>query len=127
MEKSLAEIDGAITILVSESTAEETAESSMPTQKPPITRRPGVRSRRSSKAPLIRSDGSEPVAPEGFYRDLVWNLRNGVLAVTRDGRVAVMNGVAYRILGLKPRLTDIGRHFTQVLKDQPDVARIIAE
>jgi signal transduction histidine kinase len=62
----------------------------------------------------------------GFYRDLVWNLRNGVLAVTRDGRIAVMNEVAYRILGLPPRTTDIGRPFTQVLKDQPDVSRIVA-
>ena len=55
----------------------------------------------------------------GFYRDLVWNLRNGVLAVTRDGRIAVMNEVAYRILALPPRTTDIGRPFTQVLRDQP--------
>jgi signal transduction histidine kinase len=37
-----------------------------------------------------------------------------------------MNGVAYRILQLKPKLSDIGRHFTQVLRDQPDVARIVA-
>ena len=29
--------------------------------------------------------------PDGFYRDMVWNLRNGVVAITRDGRVAVMN------------------------------------
>jgi signal transduction histidine kinase len=62
---------------------------------------------------------------EGFYRDLVWNLRNGVLAVTADGRVAVMNDVAYRILGLKPRTTDIGRHFTEVLKDEPDITRMV--
>ena len=67
-----------------------------------------------------------PVAAESFYRDLVWNLRNGVLAVTRDGRIAVMNEVAYRIFGLQPKTTDIGRNFTEVLKDLPDVARIVA-
>ena len=67
-----------------------------------------------------------PVVPDGFYRDLVWNLRNGVLAITRDGRVAVMNDIAYGILGLKPRPTDIGRPFTEVLKDVPDVCRILA-
>ena len=66
------------------------------------------------------------VAPVDFYRDLVWNLRNGALAVTRDGRVAVMNDVAYRILGIKPRASDIGRPFTGVLKDHPELARIIA-
>ena len=37
-----------------------------------------------------------------------------------------MNDVAYRILGLAPRTTDIGRHFAEVLKDVPDVARIVA-
>ncbi len=49
-----------------------------------------------------------------------------MLAVTRDGRVAVMNEVAYRILGLTPRHSDIGRPIPQVLKDQPDVCRIVA-
>ena len=66
------------------------------------------------------------LAPDVFYRDLVWNLRNGVLAVTRDGRVAVMNEVAYRILGLKPRSTDIGQPFSRILQDQPELSRIMA-
>src|SRR5690606_10723840 len=69
---------------------------------------------------------TDTVADEGFYRDLVWNLRNGVLAVTRDGRIAVMNEVAYHILGLKPNPADMGRPFMEVLKDRPDVARIVA-
>jgi PAS domain-containing protein len=66
-----------------------------------------------SRAPRARKTGApkaEPqVVPDGFYRDMVWNLRNGVVAVTRDGRVAVMNDIAYRILGLKPRAKDISR------------------
>jgi signal transduction histidine kinase len=53
-------------------------------------------------------------------------MRNGVLAVTRDGCVAVMNEVAYRILGLTPNENDIGQRFSQVLRDQPDVSRIVA-
>ncbi len=63
---------------------------------------------------------------ESFYKDLVWNLRNGVVAVTRDGRIAVMNDVAYRVLGLEPRPSDIGAPFAQVLKDVPDVSRIVS-
>jgi two-component system nitrogen regulation sensor histidine kinase GlnL len=63
---------------------------------------------------------------ETFYRDLVWNLRNGVIAVTRDGRIAVMNEVAYRNLGLTPQTTDIGQPFAHVLRDRPDVSRILA-
>jgi len=83
-----------------------------------------------SRTPRARKKGApqaEPaVVPDGFYRDMVWNLRNGVVAVTRDGRVAVMNEIAYRILGLKPRAADIGRHFNEVLKDAPDVLRIVS-
>ncbi|CAN5836612.1 nitrogen fixation sensor histidine kinase GnfL [soil metagenome] len=69
---------------------------------------------------------ASPPAAEDFYRDLVWNLRNGVLAVTQDGRIAVMNDVAYRIFGLTPTPADIGRPYTDVLKDLPDVTRIVA-
>ena len=70
--------------------------------------------------------GGPAVVPDGFYKDMVWNLRNGIVAITRDGRVAVMNGIAYRVLGLKPRTADIGRHFSEVLKDVPDLLRIMA-
>ena len=74
---------------------------------------------------------SGPVEPgsavaESFYRDLVWNLRNGVVAVTDDGRIAVMNDVAYRIFGLEPDPGDIGRPYVDVLRELPDVIRIIA-
>jgi signal transduction histidine kinase len=102
----------------------------MPMRKSaPATRRPAaVASRPAAKRALpIRKRGTEssPVA-DGFYRDLVWNLRNGVLAVTREGDIAVMNEVAYRILGLQPRTTDIGRPFAEVLRHVPDVTRILA-
>jgi two-component system nitrogen regulation sensor histidine kinase GlnL len=63
---------------------------------------------------------------EDFYRDLVWNLQNGLLAVTRDGRIAVMNEVAYRVFGLSPAPNDIGRHYSDILREVPDVARIVA-
>jgi signal transduction histidine kinase len=79
--------------------------------------------------PARQSEARKPgpgVVPDGFYKDMVWNLRNGVVAITRDGRVAVMNEIAYRVLGLEPRGHDIGRHFTEVLKDVPDVSRIVA-
>jgi signal transduction histidine kinase len=82
-----------------------------------------------SRATRARKTGAPKaeaqIVPDGFYRDMVWNLRNGVVAVTRDGRVAVMNDIAYRILGLKPRANDIGRHFSEVLRDAPDVLRMV--
>ncbi|HXW07312.1 MAG TPA: ATP-binding protein [Vicinamibacterales bacterium] len=92
------------------------------------SRKPAERARTSGRGAgsPARPSRVRGIAPEDFYRDLVWNLRNGVLAVTLDGRVAVMNEVAYRILGLTPRAADVGRPFTRVLSDHPELARIIA-
>ena len=53
--------------------------------------------------------------PEGFHRDLVLSMRNGVVAIRRDGSVAVINDCAYRTLGLTPDSRHLGRHFTAVL------------
>src|SRR5688500_18030429 len=97
--------------------------------RPNMPTRPLRPSRKPSRArairPSIPADGPGGV-PDGFYKDMVWNLRNGVVAITRDGRVAVMNEIAYRILGLKARPSDIGRHYSDVLKEAPDVLRIVA-
>jgi signal transduction histidine kinase len=60
-----------------------------------------------------------------FFRDMVASMRNGVLAVTRDGAVAVMNDEAYRIFGLSPDPGDIGRPFADVLRTHPDMVRVI--
>ena len=60
-----------------------------------------------------------------FFRDMVASMRNGVLAVTRDGAVAVMNDEAYRIFGLSPDVADIGRPFADVLRMHPDMVRVI--
>jgi signal transduction histidine kinase len=90
-------------------------------------RPPRSKKLRPAKPPrALTPKPGQGVVPDGFYRDMVWNLRNGIVAITRDGRIAVMNAIAYRALGLKPRTTDIGRHFNEVLKDVPDVLRIMA-
>jgi PAS domain S-box-containing protein len=78
------------------------------------------------KTPTKATAARVPAVSERFYQDLVWNLRNGVIAVTEDGRIAVMNEVAYRIFGLTPDPADIGRPYSEVLKDIPDVARIVS-
>jgi PAS domain S-box-containing protein len=82
--------------------------------------------RQSARRAANGPDPGMAAVAETFYRDLVWNLRNGVLAVTQDGRIAVMNEVAYRIFGLEPQPADIGRPYLDVLRDLPDVTRIIA-
>ncbi|HXE80601.1 MAG TPA: ATP-binding protein [Vicinamibacterales bacterium] len=61
-----------------------------------------------------------------FFRQLVWSMRNGVIAVTRDGALAVMNDEAYRIFGLQPDPADIGRQYSDVLRPHPDIVRVLA-
>jgi signal transduction histidine kinase len=124
MENSLADQDRAITILPPDRQPARAVELVVPTSKPAVAAR---RSRKPVSGSIRELAGSVATseAPETFYRDLVWNLRNGVIAVTSDGRVAVMNEVAYRILGMAPRTTDIGRQYGEVLKHEPDIIRMV--
>jgi two-component system, NtrC family, sensor histidine kinase AtoS len=76
---------------------------------------------------LARSepDLRAPEAPhDAFFRHMVANMRNGVLAITRTGEVVLMNDEAFRIFGLAP-IPAAGRSYTDVLQAQPDMVRII--
>ena len=79
----------------------------------------------SATARPVRRTRRTAAAGDTFFRDLVWGLRNGLLAIRRDGTVTVMNDVAYQILGLEKRDSDIGQSFKDVLQHQPDVCRIV--
>jgi PAS domain S-box-containing protein len=61
-----------------------------------------------------------------FFRHVVSSMRNGVIAVRRDGTVALMNDEAYRIFGIVRREGDIGRSFKDVLHDRPAILRVLA-
>jgi signal transduction histidine kinase len=133
METSLADQDRAITILpVRGPQGGPGLDPTLAERRPRGgNRRPAAAPDRAASAKVRKPrertrSGETGVAADDFYRDMVWSLRNGVLAVTTDGRVAVMNDVAYRILGIQPRPTDIGSPFTTVLQGQPDVSRIIS-
>ncbi len=52
-------------------------------------------------------------------------MRNGVLAIARDGSLMLMNDDAYRIFGLVRRADDLGRPFTEVLRARHDVIRVL--
>src|SRR6188768_304692 len=60
-----------------------------------------------------------------FFRHIVSGMRNGVLAITRDGRLAIINDEAYRIFGVDARADDLGQPLTHVLRDHPDVVRVL--
>ena len=72
---------------------------------------PTIRRRTTARRPSApRRDRGES---DRFFRNLVAGMRNGVLAITRDGLVAEMNSEAQRIFQLKRSSTCVGRHFSQ--------------
>jgi signal transduction histidine kinase len=106
--------------------------------KDTMTDRPERRGRASSSGrgrPPAEAAGAaaattdvNPAASVGdrFFRQLVLSMRNGVLAVTREGRLVVLNEVASRILDLTPRPDAIGLLYSEVLAEQPDILRILS-
>jgi signal transduction histidine kinase len=92
----------------------------VPEQERPVADRSG-----GSSSARARDMSPESVA-DRFFRDMVTSMRNGVLAVTLDGRLAVLNAEAYRIFGLVRGPDDIGQPYDEVLRQHPDVVRVIA-
>jgi signal transduction histidine kinase len=72
----------------------------------------------TAPAPVDNSDA--------FYRHIVNGMRNGALAITRDGRLAMINEEAYRIFAIEARPSDIGEAVAAVLKTQPELVRMLA-
>ncbi len=98
------------------------ANSSTSTMMPPRVRKADLPTRTGLQA--IKSD---LVVEDRFFRHMVSNLRTGVLAIRRDGRIAVMNDVAYRVLGLAPHAEDLARPYVEVLHDVPEVCRVLQQ
>ena len=63
---------------------------------------------------------------DAFFRHIVSGMRNGVLAITRDGRLAVINDEAYRIFAVTPQPDDPGQPLAVVLEQHPDVVRVLS-
>jgi signal transduction histidine kinase len=53
-------------------------------------------------------------------------MRNGVIAFRRDGTLALMNDEAYRTFDLTPSPRDLGRPFADVLRDRPEIIRVLS-
>jgi signal transduction histidine kinase len=94
----------------------------------PKTRRllPG-RVSRSSSGPDRRAgaDTRPGRIDDTFFRHIVAGMRNGVLAITRDGTLALINDEAYRIFGARARQSDLGTPVAEVLQDHPDIVRVL--
>ena len=77
---------------------------------------------RRSPAPRPLKTG---VSGDAFFRHIVAGMRNGVLAVTRDARLALINDEAYRIFDVTAGADDVGQPIAAVLKNHPDVVRVM--
>jgi signal transduction histidine kinase len=75
----------------------------------------------------VRTAGRKPAtgtpAGDAFFRHIVSGMRNGVLAITRSGTLALLNEEGYRIFGVQPRADDLGKPLAEVLRAHPDVVR----
>src|SRR5688572_9205231 len=60
-----------------------------------------------------------------FYRHMVEGMRNGVLAVTIEGELALVNDEALRIFGLSPTENWLGQPMSVVLAQHPEVIRVL--
>ncbi len=60
-----------------------------------------------------------------FFRHMVGNMRNGVLAIARDGGVVLVNDEACRLFSLPAGGTLVGQPFGEVLHHHPDIVRVL--
>jgi signal transduction histidine kinase len=82
---------------------------------------------RSSVSSPARQPVSRDSEPEDrFFRHLVCSMRNGVIAVHRDGTIALTNDEAYRIFSVVRPVRDTGRAFSDVFRDRPEVVRALS-
>jgi len=99
----------------------------MTKSRPRVT--PPASSGRPGTAPVREAERVFTTHSQGtsdaFFRHIVSGMRNGVLAITRDGHLALINDEAYRIFGVKAQADDVGQPIALVLKEHPDVVRVL--
>ncbi len=62
---------------------------------------------------------------DDFFRHMVANMRNGVLAINPAGEVVLINDEAYRTFQLPPDLDYLGQPYSEVFRTHPDVVRVL--
>jgi signal transduction histidine kinase len=93
----------------------------------PTPRRPEARQRLASPAPTAARRARRGQAPgDRFFRHIVNSMRNGVIAIHRDGTVALVNDEAHRIFSLTREPHNVGRPFSEVFSAWPDVVRALS-
>jgi two-component system sensor histidine kinase AtoS len=81
-------------------------------------------SSRSSAAPAPRAHTRG--TSDEFFRHMVANMRNGVLAVDRAGALVLINDEACRIFRLPSDLDYLGRPYADVFRNYPEIVRVLS-
>src|SRR6185436_3470768 len=95
---------------------------------PSARTKPGIRRTAAERrrGPCRTTASPHPGPTDSFFRQIVLGMRNGVLAITRDGRIALANDEARRIFALPAGQPTVGEAVSTALRHLPDVARILA-
>src|SRR6478735_2869836 len=87
----------------------------------------------SATPPPVRAGGASrpPIVAAGhvddtFFRHLVAQMRNGVLAISRAAELVLINDEACRIFGLPAGEGYLGHPFADVFAPQPNIVRLLA-
>jgi PAS domain S-box-containing protein len=62
---------------------------------------------------------------DAFFRHMVGNMRNGLLAIERTGELVLVNDEACRLFGLPPGGALVGQLYADVLSEHPDIVRVL--
>jgi signal transduction histidine kinase len=62
-----------------------------------------------------------------FYKHVVSGMRNGVLAITREGTLALINDVACEVLGLSDAERQLGRPIAEAFQHNPEILFVLAD
>ncbi len=96
-----------------------------------LTQSPSPRRRTAAKrTPVPRRRISARLAGgiEGdFYKHMVAGMRNGVLAITRDGRLSLVNDIACEVLGLRDGQRQLGRPIAEAFAHLPEITFVLAD
>ena len=71
------------------------------------------------------ADAASQGPSDAFFRHIVAGMRNGVLAITRAGSIALLNNEGYRIFGVEPNADDLGKPIGEVLRAHPEIVRLL--
>ena len=73
---------------------------------------------------MVKPAGHSTGNLDVFFRHMVGNMRNGVLAIDRDGGVVLLNEEARRLFHLRADSLE-GRPYADVLHEHPDILRVL--